>query len=183
MARVSRFKLRDSERSGFTFKESQLRRDGGVLVGPDEYDQPPPSRQSLGGEGEVSGDPRNRDGYVLGATTAQATTVYYITAAGGISATFRDPNATSSEDRITLPWMQIAGSNGAINITADPQITAGRDRQALTLECVGSNITLEDGTGLALMGDRPFTMTSGSIITFLYDTGGTGVWSETSRTP
>ena len=52
--RVSRFKKRDSDRSGFTYKEIRLVDDEGSLVGPDEFDTPPPSNFPIGGEGDVS---------------------------------------------------------------------------------------------------------------------------------
>ena len=54
MARRDRFRKRDSDRSGFTHLERQLVRDKGTLVGPEEFDQPPPSSKPLGGEGEIS---------------------------------------------------------------------------------------------------------------------------------
>ena len=48
------------------------------------------------------------------------------------------------------------------------------------IQCVGSNITLDNGTGLALAGSQGFVMTSGSIITFMYD-GTDNLWREGSR--
>ena len=44
--------LKDSDRSGFKHFRIQLIRDGAFLVHPDEWDMPPPSDESLGGEGD-----------------------------------------------------------------------------------------------------------------------------------
>jgi hypothetical protein len=127
----------------------------------------------LGGEGEVSGEGRADSEFTITDinTEPYPFTVSYITAAGGITPSYRDK------------WMQIVGSNQAINISANPQIAVGTGGQPLTLECVGSSITLDDGTGLSLWASKSFMMNSGSIINFVYDTSGAGSWQETSRTP
>ena len=172
MPHISRFQLQDSARSGFTQKKISLVKDVGLLVGGDEKDTPPPSKRSLGGEGESSGDPRLTTGFtVAGIATPSGldNPVVYVTTAG-ITATF------------THPWMRVAGSNSAIDITANPQVTRGTQSQVLTLECVGSAITLDHGNGLNLMGSTRFVMQSGATISLMYQSGAT-VWSEVSRTP
>lgn len=60
-----RFLLKDSDRSGFKHFRTELIRQGGltarspryggpggILVHPDEWDEPPPSSESLGGKGD-----------------------------------------------------------------------------------------------------------------------------------
>lgn len=170
MSRIPRFRKRSSDRSGFDYKDMELVKEGLLRVHPEEYDQPPPSRRSLGGEGEVSGQGRAGSEYVIANVSAPTLTLHVITAAGGITPSFAEP------------WMQVAGSNAVITVSANPQILAGQERQVLTLECVSNAIVLQDGNGLRLHAGRPLTMTSGSIITFYYTSGAT-LWTETSRTP
>ena len=54
---------KDSDRSGFTYFRTELVRDGAFLVHPNEKDQPPPSNESLGGEGDgnATGLRKNRN--------------------------------------------------------------------------------------------------------------------------
>lgn len=161
-----------SERSGFdNFTRlgkklwTSVKQDGHVIA-PDEYDTPPPSTRPLGGA-DISGSPR---------ANAQTTTTpddlnystQYITAGGGIS--------YSQE-----PWARVAGSNQTVDITANPQITLAPQGVVLAVECVGSNVLLQNGSGLALVGSSQFMMTSGSIITFFSDRT-SNLWRETSRT-
>jgi len=54
MARDIRFRKSTSDRSGFDYKKREMVKDGSSWVGPDEKDDPPPSRFSLGGEGDIS---------------------------------------------------------------------------------------------------------------------------------
>ena len=178
MARkTSRYKKRDSDRSGFTYKRIELVKDDGNLVGPDEYDSPPPSKIPLGGEGEVSQGEVRAD-YDTSTTPAENDyTVHYITAAGGVSFT-RDVYLASNEVK-NSGWMKIAGSGANITISADPQISAGLQSDFLTLECVGSNVVISNGTGVSLYNTH-INMASGDLITFVYNTGDT-VWQETSR--
>ena len=166
MARVSRFKQRDSERSGFTALERELVKDKGRWVHPEELDAPPPSKRSLGGEGEIAQGQMRISTATTIPTEAENPTAY-ITAAGGIT-----PNPH--------PYMRIAGSNAAVTITANPQIVAGKQSQVLTIFCVGSDVTLSHGTGFNLMGSSGFVMRSGAILNLMYGTAD-NVWQETSR--
>lgn len=171
MAKISRFKLRDSDRSGFTFTEQSLIKDGTWKVGGDEVDAPPPSRISLGGEGETAQGEAitaNSFGVVQVATPFYDNPVSYLTAAGGITPSF------------VHPWMYITGSLTNITISANPQIVAGREAQVLTLYGVGSTVRITNGTGVAVMGSVPLVIGSGDVATFIYNTGAS-VWLETSR--
>ena len=175
MTRVSRFKLRDSDRSGFTFKERSLVKDGAWKVGGDELDVPPPSKRSLGGEGDINqGDALTSNDFQIGDLATPAAydnPTNYITAAGGIVASK------------VHPWMYVVGSLDNISITINPQISAGVEGQQLTLVGVGSIVTLSHNTGLSLADSRPYRVDSGSIIVFIYTSGGgSSIWTERSRT-
>ena len=130
----------------------------GLTIAPDEFDTPPPSTKPLGGA-DITGTPR-ADSLTTDVTSASAITIQYVTAAGGIASSL-------------VPLIYVAGSNTAIDISANPQVSAGRAQQIMGIQCVGSNITLDDGTGLALIADRQFVMTSGSIINLIYNNGAT----------
>ena len=172
MARLSRFKKRVSDRSGFDYYEHELVRDKQSLVGSDELDTPPPSDKPLGGEGDINqGDMRASTFASITETDTPSESdnpTVYITAAGGITPSF------------VHPWMNISGSNGTVNITADPQIVLGREGQILTIQCVDSSVTLDHGTGLNMMGSGSLLLSSGSIVTFYYSTAN-NVWNEASR--
>ncbi len=171
MGRISPWQKYTSQRSGFDTKRIQAIKDGAFLVDPAEYDEPPPSRRSLGGEGDVSqGEMRDDSDFTIADTATPPgydNPIVYITAAGGIT-----PN--------THPFMLISGSNVPVTISANPQIVRGKQNQVLTLWCADSTVTISNGNGIATMGSAPFNMTSGAVITFIYNTGG-NVWQETSR--
>lgn len=44
----------DSDRSGFTYFKRELIKDEGRWVHPTEYDEPPPYKKYIGGEGEAN---------------------------------------------------------------------------------------------------------------------------------
>ena len=170
MARIHRYKKRTSDRSGFDYREIEMVKEGGLWLGPDERDEPPPSRKPLGGEGEISqGGPYYRtstDIFTLDVDRENPTN--YISAAGGITPNF------------THPYMRVVGSNAAVTITANPAIAVGRQGQVLTLYGVGSTITIENGNGVATMASAPMALNSGATITFIFNSGNTA-WQETSR--
>lgn len=178
MPRRDRYRKRDSDRSGFTYKERELIKDKGFLVGPDEFDRPPPSNKSLGGEGELSvGDMRSPSGTLASTQTVREDIpLQYVTAGGGITYSRKIYNA--SGEVTNNAFVRIVGSNQTIDISASPQITPGSEGSQLTLECVGSDITLDDGDGLDLKSS--FVMDSGSILSLFYNSSN-NVWRETSR--
>ena len=151
---------------GTTFhKKWRSIKQNGLTIAPDEFDTPPPSSKPLGGA-DISGSPRSNS---LTTTVPSGfdITIQYITAAGGI---------ISSE----VPTIYVTGSNTAIDISANPQVSAGSPQQIMGIQCVGSNVTLDDGTGLALTAGQQFVMTSGSTINFIYSATD-NLWHETSR--
>lgn len=92
-----------------------------------------------------------------------------VTAAGGIT----------SLAAVCLQTHFIQGSGGAVNITADPQISAGtRIGQRLVLiGCSGVNtVLLENGTGMVLNGS--YTMGNGSVLELFWDGSN---WKEICR--
>ena len=174
MSRSYRFKVKDSDRSGFKYKQRELVKDGSFWVHPDELDEPAPSKISLGGEGDISGDTRSNSSFIT-TGTANILPVYdhptfYITAAGGITPDFNHS------------YMRVTGSNSAVTITANPRIGSGTQSQHLTLFCTDSQITINHGNGVNLMASQNLVLQSGGIATFIYTSGGS-VWNETSRTP
>ena len=78
--------------------------------------------------------------------------------------------------------MNIQGNGGPIDISINPQITAGIDGQYLILK--GSSdintVKLDDGMGLTLEGGIPFTLGSKDTIILIYDVS-SSTWLETSR--
>ena len=151
---------------GTTFnKKWRSIKQNGLTISPDEFDTPPPSTKPLGGA-DITGTPR-ADSLTTDVTSASAITIQYVTAAGGITSSL-------------VPLIYVAGSNTSIDISVNPQVSAGRAQQIMGIQCVGSNITLEDGNGLALIADQQFVMTSGSIINLIYN-GTDNLWQETSR--
>ena len=173
MPHISRYKRRNDDRSGSKYYEIELVKDKQFKVHSSQLDTPPPSLKSLGGEGDVSGEPRaNSDFSTAGTANILAVNqipTTYITAAGGIIPDF------------THAWMYVTGSNADIDITANPQITRGTEGKVLTLVGVGYSITFDNGTGLNLMGSAQFVMGSGGAIGLIYTTGNTA-WNETFRT-
>ena len=174
-SKPTRFRKQDSARSGFTYVKRILVNDEGALVGPDEFDEPPPSEESLGGEGDISeGDVRvNSDTFTVPPENKIPT--QFVTAAGGVNYSERILN---DDIPTNYSFVQIAGSNAAITLDSNPQISGGSNERKLTVKCVGSNVTLIDGSGLSLKSN--FNMDSGSLINFMYDSSNS-VWRETSR--
>lgn len=176
MSTKSRYKKRDSDRSGFTHLERDLIRDEGVLVAPDEFDSPPPSKKSLGGEGDISPGNTRVDSDTYTTPSDLDIPVYYITAVGGI--TFTERIFRSNGEQTNYGYLRVAGSNGNIDVTANPQVSSSRHGVQLTIECVGSSIILENGSGLSLRS--MFNMDSGAILNLFYSET-TNLWQETSR--
>ncbi len=168
MSKKDRFRLKLSDRSGFQYLERELVKDGSSWVGSEEKDDPPPSRLSLGGEGDISRGSYFRTSTSTAVDDDKLNPTFYITAADGITPSF------------SHPYMRVTGSNNAVTITADPRIAVGREGQVLTLFCTDSNITLNNGNGISLMGSRNLVLSSGGIAVFMYNTAN-NAWNETSR--
>lgn len=174
MSKQKRYRLRDSDRSGFTFKEIELVKDKGSLVGPDEFDAPPPSNQSTGGEGDVdrSGIRANWDTYT--ATNSRPSQVVSPNASISFniipdSADHADPNNQ---------WIYISGISSNTVMATSPQISRGYQNSIITLQCISNNVILKTGSGLSL--NRLYNMSSGSILSLIFNATD-NLWHETSR--
>lgn len=165
--KANRFKKRTSDRSGFDYLEHEMVKEKGLWIAPDERDDPPPSKISLGGEGDISRGTYFRDSTALTIDDDRLNPTFYITAAG-ITPSF------------SHPYMRITGSNNAVTITANPRIAAGAEGQVITLFCTDSNITISNGNGVSLIGSQNLLLSSGAIAVFMYNTAN-NAWNETSR--
>ena len=168
MAKANRFRKRVSDRSGFYYLEKDMVKEDGIWIGIDERDTPPPSKFSLGGEGDISRGSFFRTSTSTEIDPAVENPTFYITAAGGIS-----PNYDH-------PYMRVTGSNDAITVSANPQISVGQEGKVLTLFCTDSGITLANGNGVATIASTNIAMTSGSVSVFFFNSGN-NAWNETSR--
>ena len=169
-----RYRLKDSDRSGFTFREIELVKDNGILVGPGEFDSPPPSRQSTGGEGDMdrSGVRANWESYA----EVDIRPTQSVSASGGITFPTVPDNQGKADPNNS--WIYVSGATASVNITKNPQVSSGRQNSIITIQCVSNNIILENGSGLSLR--RIFNMNSGSIINMIYNATD-NLWYETSR--
>lgn len=174
MAKVSKYKLKDSDRSGFTFKEIVLTKDNGQSVGPDEVDMPPPSNKSTGGEGVVLNPDMRQNSDSYAAINSRLTQV--ISAAGGI--TFVDNYDSQNKFDTNNQWIYIAGASSLTNVTANPQISAGYHQALFTVQAVSNTILLENSNGLVLR--RNYNMSSGAILNLIYNATD-NLWHEVSR--
>ena len=166
--------LYDCDRSGFTYRKAQLVRQRGLLVAPGEVDddrriaKPKPRYRS----------PREN----AGSTDAvNSGTVFSITAANGINS-LGQTHEFSHDGAHYHYFMRVVGSGGAVDIVADPQISAATDGYRLTIEGTSdtNTVLLEHGAGLSLTNQTPITLKNGDRITLVYD-GSLTTWYETSR--
>lgn len=173
--RKKKYLLRDSDRSGFTYKNIELFNDNGSLVGGDEIDAPPPSNRLYPDEGGVShGDTRsNPTDY-----SAQIhETVQYLNTASQITLNHQVDNAGQYTYNKSIVY--VAGSNANVTLDSNPQIVASVQADILTIQGAGSSVILKNGSGLRLYSNI-LKLDSGSLVTFFYDATG-GLWCETSR--
>ena len=168
MSKWNRFRKKTSDRSGFDGLEREMIKEGGVFILPDERDDPPPSKVSLGGEGDISQGSYFRSSTSTDIDVSVLNPTFFITAAGGITPDYNHP------------YMRVSGSNGAVVIASTPQIAIATEGKVLTLFCTDSDITIANGNGVATMASQTLVMQSGSVASFIFTTGG-NCWQETSR--
>lgn len=145
--------------------------DQGLKVAPSGYDSPPPSKRSLGGEGDISGDPRPNSDF---ATASNVNVIPPESANVVVSV-----NSSSSIAWNKEPVVLIAPALANQTMSVNPQVVPGTQSQQITLQCVGSNVTLLNGSGLTLYTTR-YLMRSGSLINLFYSQTD-NTWHETSR--
>jgi hypothetical protein len=124
-------------------------------------------------------------------TAVNTSTIFTITAVGGITPSNSvSTNVTFGANLGITPTTTISFSNsyymkivgdGAINITADPQIVVGQNGDKLTIEGTSDTnyVLLEDGTGVELRNGSIYIKNK-SIISLVYDTT-KSKWVEVSR--
>lgn len=183
-----RFRIYTSERSGFEFgfkpttsppnaytrESGKPVKDNGLEVAPTEFDTPPPSKLPLGGA-DISGDPRANSDFSVDSNvylipSESFIPVYYITSSNSIPWN-------------TEPVVYIGASNQNIRMAVNPQIVRGQENQLVAFQCVGSSITLVNGSGLTFdFNASQIVMNSGGIITCLYNATD-NTWHITSFNP
>lgn len=172
----SRFRFYISDRSGFQFgfipttsRPNAYTRESGKPVQdvnsrvcPSEYDQPPPSTKPLGGEGDISGEPRASSDFSVDANIytipPESVPVVYLI------------NSSQTIPWNTNPVVFIAGSGVNQVMVSNPQISPGEHGNVLGFQCVGSSITIKSGNGVSIdFNQAQVTMQSGSIITTIFN--------------
>lgn len=179
MARKKRYLLRDSDRSGFTYKDIELVNDDGHLVGPDEIDAPPPSNKIYKDEGGVSPDEYLRgawDTYTTPEANDRATQV--IGCADQVTLAF-DQDNSNFQIKNPLALFYIAGASSTTVLTQSVQVPPSDHGDMITVECVSNNIVFMSGSGISLYTSI-YNMTSGDILNLIYNATD-GLWQEASR--
>lgn len=179
MAKQNRYRLRDSDRSGFTFREIELVKDKANLVGPGEFDAPPPSNQSTGGEGDMDRSGVRPNWNTTTAVEVRPTQILDSLNGSTIGIIFPIIPDSQGKSDTNNAWVYIAGINASVNLNSNPQITSGYQNSIITVQCVSNRVILENGNGLSLR-TPVFNMSSGSIITLFYSATN-NLWYETSR--
>ena len=170
-----RFRWYEDDRSGFqygfqpiTSKPNSYSRESGkpidqtgLKVSPLSYDTPPPSKKSLGGEGDVSGDPRSNS------NPGTPSNVYVIPPESvKVIVTVTSSNSINWN---TNPIVYIYSTTN-LAMAVNPQFVPGKHGQLIAVECVGSSITLKNGSGLIFdFSATQIRMDSGGIATLFYN--------------
>lgn len=155
----------DCDRCGFSYKKHVLKRQRGMLVCCDCYDnlkrieRPNPRWQS----------PRDNS---TTTTAVNTPNIFSITTSGITSLGW---SRDYEQDGTHLHYyMQIEGNGGAIDITSDPQIVAGEYGDVLTLRGNSNTktVTLDNQEGLKLINGYSMVLTEGDSITLVYQENG-----------
>lgn len=144
--------------------------DDGLKVAPSEFDSPPPSKRSLGGA-DISGDVRANSDF---ATPSNVNIIPPESAKVIVSV-----NSSTSISWNLEPVVYLAPALANQTMAISPQLVPGSQGQQITLECVGSNLTLLNGSGLTLYTAR-YLMGSGALLSLFYSATD-NTWHETSR--
>ena len=176
--------FRNCDRCGFKYKKNKLRKNKGLFVCDPCFDDTKENKSinmKLGSERSNA----------TTTTAVNTSTIFTITAAGGITPSNSVSTAETYSANLSItPTTTISFSNsyymkvvgdGAINITAVPQISAGQNGDKLTLEGISDTnyVLLEDGTGVELRNGSIY-IGNGDIISLVYDTV-KSKWVEVSR--
>lgn len=179
-----RFRIFEDERTGleygfvpitsypnaYTRESGRPVLDGGLKVAPSDFDSPPPSKKSLGGA-DISGDVRANSDF---ATPSNVNIIPPESTKVIVSV-----NSSTSISWNTEPVVYIAPALANQTMAINPQVVRGTQGQQVTLQCVGSNVTLLNGSGLTLY-TATYLMRSGALINLFYSQTD-NTWHETSR--
>ena len=180
-----RFRWWNSERSGLQFgfvpltdypnaytrEQGRPVRDNGIQVAPDEFDTPPPSTKSLGGEGEIGTGARANSTDVNDIPPESVPNVQYLTSSSKIAWNYNN-----------IPFY-VTGSNQAVTLDPNP-LALGPNGTYISVMGVGSGVTINSGNGITFdFINRPsITLNSGGIIT-LISNATDSTWHITSFNP
>lgn len=172
-----KFLLKDSARSGFTYRNVELFLDNGQLVGGDEFDTPPPSNRLYPGEGDIS--PGDTRGNYTDMTNQPSTTpqIQTVTSSSTINLNQQVDNAKQYDFNKSIVYVN--GNVSGVILASNPQIAPSFQGDFLTLQGAGTSLILKNGNGLRLYS-KTIRIDSGTQLNLIYDSTG-GVWTETSR--
>ena len=164
----------DDDRTGFTYRKSQLIRQRGLLVAPDEVDdlrriKKPKPRWRAARENSTT------------TTAVNTPTVYTIAAGTGVNS-LGQSNELTRDGAHQHYYMRVVSDGGAVDITAVPQIIVGTQGNRLTL--VGTSDTntvqVDDGDGVTLTGGASIILKEGTKLTLVFNDSTTS-WTELIR--
>ena len=165
-----KFRWWNSERSGLQFGFQPLTsppnaygresgrpvKDNGVMVSPDEYDQPPPSTKSLGGEGEIGTGVR---------ANAETTATPFD---GLIPVNYLISTSTIPWNQDNIP-VYVTGSLTTVTLGNNP-LSNGIHGLYISVQGVGSSVTINSGNGITIDFNKPsVVLDSGGIATLIYN--------------
>lgn len=169
-----RYLLRDSDRSGFTYKNVELVNDNGSLVGGDEFDAPPPSNRIYPGEGDVSPGDTRSDYTSYSVPESLQPVVQYLNTASQISLDKKTDNAGNYTYNKSIVY--ICGSNS--NVALSPILSLGpytADTSTLFLAHLDT-----DYSDSSTVGATPTAVAMSSSDTIYKVGSGSGVFNGTS---
>jgi len=185
-----RFRWWISDRSGLQFgfqpttdnpnayyrEDGRPVRDNGIQVAPDEYDQPPPSTKPLGGEGEIGTGARANSNF------SDDANVYLVPAGSLIPVQYLTSSSKIGWNFNNYP-VYVTGSNTAVTLGANP-LAAGPNATYISIQGVGSSVTIDSGNGITFDSVRSpsITFTSGAVATLIYNATDS-TWHVTSFNP
>lgn len=156
----------DCDRCGFTYKKCQLKRQRGMLLCCDCFDNlkkahHPKPRWGSPRDNSLSVDPVNEQ------------TVFIISAVTGINFLGQSVDYDREGSRSDY-FMNIVSDGGAISISASPQIVAATQGTRLTLRGTSDTNTIKivDDAITHLIRDKYIVLGDGDTITFVYNEGG-----------
>lgn len=166
---------RTCDRCGFDHKKSSLRKQKGLWLGGDCFDNIDKIK-----EPRVRWQQTRSGSNTLDVPAESIPEIFVITSANGITLISQSNKEVDFRTgRMQSFYMQVVSDGGAISIAADPQITSGQllgDRLTLDGTSDTDTINLVGGRGIRMFGSNggsvgsPFILKDRSTITFVYTT-------------